>query len=127
MTAVIHQVVDSEPTTNAAHARAAAINVMTRNRFAMYSTPAFSNPDHVNRVDTVKAIADKFFTVRETIYVNHRPNNKKPFTVVKVSRPQWPRVNNKTSDEKFYTPLKDMNVEIRFAPKTNSYLLRVYC
>lgn len=127
MTAVIDKLIDSEPTTSTAHAQAAAIDVALRNREAEDSNPAFHKPEHVKRVKAVRDIATRFFTVREAIYVNHRSNKKRPFSVVKVSRPQWPRVNNKTSDTAFYTPLKDLGVEIRFAPKTNSYLLRVYC
>lgn len=85
----------------------------------------FQNPAHVSKVEQVEAIVDNFFAVKNAIYVNHRANGKNPFTVVKVERPQFPRMSQKMIDQLYRDPLKALGVEIVFSKNTNSYLYRI--
>lgn len=86
----------------------------------------FNDKDHKAKVDEVAKIVKSFFRVHNGVYVSQRGNRGKPFTAVKVSRPQFP--NKMTVAEKnlcYYKPLARLGVEVVFASGTNSWIYRV--
>lgn len=76
----------------ARNARWAAIDAKTRNAEAA-NDPFFQDPQHQSRVDSVLNIVKGWFPGYENLYVNQRPNRGRPFTVVKVDSPVWPRAS----------------------------------
>lgn len=106
---------------------AAYIDAKVRSNFAARDNPDFFlDPDHIAKVNEVKAIVDRFFRIKKNIYVNHRANRGNPFTTVKVDNPQFP--NSLTQSAKnvtYYKPLEKLGVEIVFSKSTNSYLYHV--
>lgn len=120
-------IINTEETKTDAEAKAAAIDVKLRSISAKRDNKAFASADHVQRVDAVKAIAKSFFTVRENIFDQARPNKGRPFTAVKVYRTQWPKVSPEEADKRFYKPLEDLgNVELRVTRDLSSQIIRVY-
>lgn len=87
----------------------------------------FDNPEHVRRVEAVRAILDDFLPIRKELYVNRRGlNTRKPFTVIKVESPQFPNSLPRSEREaRYHKPLRDLGVEIRLSVNTNSYLYRI--
>lgn len=87
----------------------------------------FSDPAHLTRVDATIAIVNAFFKVRGTMYVNSREGrNGKPFTAIKLAKPQWPVVKPAEKQSAFIDPLMKLGVERVFSPQTNSWIFRVY-
>lgn len=85
----------------------------------------FEDPEHLDRVEQTRTIVKRFFNGAKT-YVNQRGLGRAPFTVLKVERPLFP--NHLTRDQKeaqLYGPLRALNVEIRFARGSDSYLFRI--
>lgn len=120
-------IINSNETKNREEAKAAAINVAARSYSAKMNNPAFISAEHEQRVEAAKVIARNFFTVRENIFTNHRPNKGRPFTAVKVYRTQWPQVSPKVADAKFYQPLEKIgNVELLRDRAGTSHIIRVY-
>lgn len=123
--------VDKEIETNTTHswwaARNATMDAARRSNIAAHNNKDFfDNPEHVARVDGVKQIVEDFFPAKRAVYVNKRGIGRKPFTVVKVEQPDFPNhLTQAEKDAKFYTPLKDLKVEVVFAKGSNSYLLRI--
>jgi hypothetical protein len=124
-TALKETVIDSNVATNHLSARHCYIDATTQSSNARKTNSAFFNADHMQRVARVKDIADKFFPVKDCVYVNHRNNRGKPFTVVKVSKiGRWPANKNKQTD--LYAPLAALGVtEVLLSGKSNSYLFRL--
>ena len=85
----------------------------------------FESPAHQQKIDQVREIVENFFTVCKRIYVNHRANRGKPFTVVKVEKPQFPRMKQSEIDLVYREPLKALGVEIVYSKASNSYLFRI--
>jgi hypothetical protein len=85
----------------------------------------FESDAHQQKIDQVRDIVENFFTVCKSIYVNHRANRGKPFTVVKVEKPQFPRMKQHEIDVCYREPLKALGVEIVFSKASNSYLFRI--
>lgn len=85
----------------------------------------FESDAHQQKIDQVREIVENFFTVCKNIYVNHRANRGKPFTVVKVEKPQFPRMKQSEIDLLYREPLKALGVEIVFSKASNSYLFRI--
>lgn len=85
----------------------------------------FESEQHQQKVDAVMDIVSNFFSARKNIYVNHRANGGRPFTVVKVANPQFPRMSSRDIDRLYRDPLKQLGVEIVFSKNTLSYLYRV--
>lgn len=106
----------------------AVIDVHQRSLDAIDRYPDFFNdPAHEARVDAVESIVKKFFPVRNGMYRNHRVGRGKPFTVVKVDKPNFPNHLSKADRDKlYYDPLAKLNIEPIFSKRTNSYLYRVY-
>lgn len=122
-------IINSSVTKTPREAVAAAIDVACRSVDAQERNNAFTDADHVNRVNAVKDIASKFFTVRENIFTNHRTNNTqgRPFTAVKVYRTQWPRVSPRVANTRFYKPLEALgNLELLRDREGTSHIIRVY-
>lgn len=120
-------IINSNQTRDRDEARAAAINVAARSYSAKMDNPAFVSAEHEQRVEAAKLIARNFFTVRENIFTNHRPNKGRPFTAVKVYRTQWPRVSPRVADAKFYQPLEKLgNIELLRDRNGTSHIIRVY-
>jgi hypothetical protein len=93
---------------------------------AMQSHVRFFESDaHVHKVDQVRVIVESFFTVRKAVYVNHRANKGKPFTVIKVEQPEFPRMSQARIDVLYREPLKALGVEVVFSKASNSMLYRV--
>jgi hypothetical protein len=102
-------------------ARAAFNDALDRSTLARKQHPQFFNRDHMQRVEDVRAIVDGFFPVKESLYVNHRANRGKPFSVVKVFNiGSWPAKKNKQRD--LYAPLAALGVfEVKLSQRGNHY------
>ena len=85
----------------------------------------FESAAHQQKIDQVRDIVTNFFKVRKAVYVNHRANRGKPFTVVKVDHPAFPRMKQHEIDACYREPLKALGVEIVFSKASNSYLFRI--
>lgn len=110
-----------------AAAKFAAIDVDRRSCEAKNNNSLFSDPDHVLKVKMVQDIVRSFFPVMKNMYVNHRENRGKSFTVVKVEQPNFPNHLSAEKRKKIYRqPLEDLGVEIVFSKRSNSYLYRVF-
>ena len=118
-------VIHSQPTTWIVAAKNAAIDAQTRSQAAADSNPFFTNPAHQAKITAVQKIVESFFTDSAGTYINHRENRGKPFSVVKVERPVWPRMSKTKVDELYRKPLSQLGVEIVFSKNTNSYLYRI--
>ncbi len=103
----------------------AVIDALQRSAKALDNMPDAFTHEHLAVVDEVRAIVDSFFRVKNGIYVNHRVNRGKPFSVVKVDRPMFPRVSHATKQKTWREPLEALGVEIVFSKGTNSYLFRI--
>lgn len=104
----------------------AFINARERNLKAS-ELAAFRKAEHVAKVEKVQDIVKGFFKVYKGFYVNHRANNGKSFSVVKVDNPNFPNVSNAVKQATYANPLREMGVEVVFSKRTNSYLYRIYC
>jgi hypothetical protein len=106
----------------------AVVDVHQRSLDALDRYPSFfDDPAHTSRVDAVEQIVKKFFTVRNGMYRNYRVGRGKPFTVIKVDKPNFPNhLSRAERDRLYHTPLAQLGVEPIFSKKTNSYLFRVY-
>jgi len=87
----------------------------------------FQKENHLIKVEKVQEIVKIFFKVYKGFYLNHRVNNGKSFSVVKVDNPKFPNVSYAIKQATYVNPLKEMGVEIVFSKRTNSYLFRIYC
>jgi hypothetical protein len=106
---------------------AALIDVRERDNLAYQQHRAFfDNPEHQKRVAQVQQLVDGWFTVRKAVYVNRRFGHKRPFTVVKVDDPQWPRRSHTEVENNWRKPLDKLGVERRYSKTSNSWLLRIY-
>lgn len=107
-------------------ARAWALDAAHRSRLAEQANPDFfDDPEHQDRVAQTQAIVSAFFG-GATTYVNQRGLGRAPFTVVKVERPLFPnRLTRQQKEAQLYGPLRELNVEIRFAKGSDSYLFRI--
>lgn len=84
----------------------------------------FDSPQHQSNIDKVVDIVESFFVSKKAVYINHRSNRNKPFTVVKVERPEFPRISFAKRAAGFRTPLTEMGVEIKQTQQ--GFLLRIY-
>lgn len=108
-------------------AKAAAIDAQRRSHLAAKTNLSFRTSAHTKKIALVQNIVSRFFPTYKAIYVNHRENRGKPFTVVKVEAPFFPAVNQKDKEARYLKPLRDLGVEITFSKNSNSYLYRIYC
>ena len=109
------------------YAAAAVIDAAESSKRALEDNPQFfTNPAHTVRVQKVIEILGSFFTEKREIFVNHRSNRGKPFTVVKIVNKNFPTGSKADIDTRYRTPLADMGIEVVFSKQTNSYLYRVY-
>lgn len=125
---IVDKEIDTHKTYNFAAARAAGRDAVRRAAIALSQHEEFfTDPAHIQKVNTVVDLVKAFFAVREAVYVNRRGvNRQRPFTVVKVSRPLFPsRLTQAEKQTLLYDPLKALGVEIVFSKNTNSYLFRV--
>lgn len=106
----------------AAHCYRAAVNASAN---AVYDHRSFFNQDHLDRVRKAADIVNKFFTVKEAVYVNHRANGGKPFSSVKVNKlGNWPTSKNKQTE--LYAPLAALGCyEVVTSRTSNSMLFRI--
>lgn len=114
----------NEPTTPLA-ALAAYRDAVDRSANDLVTYPRFFNRDHMARVQQVRDIVDGFFSVKSAIYVNHRGNRGKPFSVVKVfDIGQWPVKKDKQRD--LYAPLQALGVyEVTLSKHGSHYSFRI--
>lgn len=107
-------------------AKAWALDAVHRSGLAQQANQAFfEDPEHQDRVAQTQAIVSAFFGGAKT-YVNQRGLGRAPFTVVKVERPLFPnRLTREQKETQLYGPLRALNVEIRFARGSDSYLFRI--
>jgi len=91
----------------------AFLNARDRSDDALDARPDFFDVAHMARVDAVKAIVNKFFKAKQGVYVNHRLNRNKPFSVVKVAHPDFPRVSFSEKDRVYRNPLLALGCEIK--------------
>jgi hypothetical protein len=90
----------------------AKLDAADRSAEALRQYPVMDETEHQSTVLEVFGIVDSFFPVKKGIYINHRVNRGKPFTVVKVEQPRFPSMS-----------FARKQVEFRH---TNSYLFRIY-
>lgn len=109
----------------ASNGYAARIDAMVRSQNAFIEHADKFDSAHLAVVEEVRDIVNSFFTVKRDIYVNHRANRGKCFSVVKVDKPDFPRMNTAAKQAAFYGPLAALGVEIVFSKNTNSYLFRI--
>ena len=86
----------------------------------------FQREEHLIKLEKVQDIVKSFFKVYKGLYVNHRVNKGKSFSVIKVDNPQFPHLSYSVKTATYYNPLKDLGVEVVFSKRTNSYLYRIY-
>ena len=65
------------------------------------------------------------FPICKGVYVNQRPNGRKPFTVVKADNVQVTRSHQELK-KKFYEPLEQMGAVWKSYKGTGSIAVRVY-
>ncbi len=107
--------------------RWAVVDAQQRSKNAVANNESFFLSEaHMDRVEQVKKVVDSFFRVRKGLYVNHREGRGRPFTVVKVDNPSWPRMSAREVLACYREPLQALGVEIVFSRNTNSYLYRIY-
>ena len=119
------KVINALPTLWVVAAKHAAIDAQNRSAAAFNGNPFFSNPAHQAKIAAVQKIVEGFFTEHDGIYINHRENKGKPFSVVKVDRPVWSNMSSAKIDTVYRKPLAALGVEIVFSKQTNSYLYRI--
>ena len=61
------------------------IDAAKRSNAALEQNDAFFDGDHLNRVEAAAKIVSAFFPGKADVYVNHRTNRGRPFSVVKVA------------------------------------------
>jgi hypothetical protein len=120
--------IHSSPTFTARAAMAARLDAESRSEEAANENPDFFlSTDHQRRVNEVHAIVTGFLTNRKGVYINHRQNRTRPFTVVKMDGVRWPAKATRTqATMDFYEPLEKLGVKPVFSAHTNSYLFRIY-
>ena len=122
--------IESSPTFTAYAAIAARLDAQGRSDAAADENPDFFlSTAHQQRIDAVRDIVTSFFTDRKAVYVNHRQNRSRPFTVVKLDDARWPAKITSVAkkNQHLYDPLKRLgNVEIVNSRRTNSWLFRIY-
>jgi hypothetical protein len=124
MLSIKETTIESNQTSSPVAALISHNDAVNRSCSAIVDNPDFFDTDHLARVNQVRNLVDKFFSVRRDIYVNHRVNRGKPFSVVKVLGATWPANKNKQRD--LYEPLSNLGVtEIILSKKSNSYLFRI--
>lgn len=119
------KIIEMEESTNP---QWAVVDVHQRSVDAVDRYPDFfNNSAHEARVLAVESIVKKFFPVHNGMYRNYRVGRGKPFTVVKVDKPDFPNhLSREERDRVYYGPLAQPNVEPIFSKKTNSYLYRIF-
>jgi hypothetical protein len=110
---------------HAANPQFAAQDAVRKSAEALAARPDFFTKDHLALLNQVKQIVDKFIPIKEGLYVNHRLNRGKPFSVIKLDKPKWPLVSHKRKIAEYESPLATLGVEVRMAPKTNSTLFYI--
>ena len=125
MTAITEVVSNSNQAATMAAAIHCRIDAAARSKAAIANNEAFFNYNHLNRIAAAKKIVNSFFTSKDAVYVNHRTNRGKPFSVVKVSHVgSWPTSKDKQKD--LYQPLAALGMfEVRLMKNTNSYNFRI--
>lgn len=87
----------------------------------------FEMPSHKGKILKVLNIVENMFSTNNGIYVNYRANKGKPFTAVKADKVRWPVKKTKQQiEDEYYTPLRTLNVEIKYVKATGSYIHRIY-
>ena len=104
----------------------AKLDAADRSAEALRQYPVMDETEHQSTVLEVFGIVDSFFPVKKGIYINHRVNRGKPFTLVKGEHPRFRSVSFARKQAELRQPLEDLGVEIRFSKNTNSYLFRIY-
>lgn len=106
----------------------AVISAKIKSQKAVDDNPDFFHSDeHAERVLAVRKICLAVFG-REVNYINQRGggNGHRPFTVLKVVSPNWPRSIAQKRRE-FNAPIEALgNVERVSSVTTNSLLIRIY-
>jgi len=120
--------IHASPTSGTYAAIAARLDAQNRSNEAADANPDFFlSTDHQHRIDEVQAIVTGFLTSRKGVYINHRQNRTRPFTVVKLDGVTWPAKATRAQAKKdFYEPLEKLGVAPVFSAQTNSYLFRIY-
>jgi hypothetical protein len=122
------QTIHHSPTFSIEAAIAATLDARARSDAAAEENPDFFlSTEHQRRIDAVTNIVTGFITTRKGVYVNHRQNRGRPFTVVKLDGVRWPsRKGRAQAKKEFYEPLEQLGVTPVFSAQTNSYLFRIY-
>jgi len=116
---------DSNVARTAQAATHCRIDAAKRSNAALEQNDAFFDSDHLNRVEAAAKIVSAFFPVKADVYVNHRTNRGRPFSVVKVAGiGSWPSSKNKAKD--LYQPLAALGMyEVHYMKNSNSYIYRI--
>ena len=121
------QLTDDVPVLNtvrASNPQGAIVDAHASSAQALAKYPQFFTPQHLLVVEEVRDLVDEFFTVRKGLYVNHRENRGKPFSVVKVDGCTYPVVSKRTK-EAFLSRLAELKVQVTWSKATHSYLFRI--
>ena len=92
---------------------AAYLDAQTRSLEALEEFPEFFTEDHLERVRQIADICDRFFKVKNGVYVNHRTGHNKPFSVVKVDSPLFPAVSLARKQAEYRGPIEALGGEFR--------------
>lgn len=95
----------------------AYLDAKFRSLDALEQYPDFFTEEHLDRVQQVVEICDKFFKVKNGIYVNHRTGRNNPFSVVKVNSPYFPAVSLARKATEYRDPVLALGGEIRHSPQ----------
>jgi hypothetical protein len=112
-------------TVRASNPIGAIVDARLKSSDAVANYPKFFNKAHLEKVSQVYDIVNGFIRVKKGIYINHRENRGKPFSVIKVDGCEFPHVKPSVKAAAYTNPLTELGVEIVFSPSTNSYLYRI--
>lgn len=118
---------DKLNTARASNPLAAWLDVRRRTQEAYEENDFFSTKAHRKRISDVRHILEAFFPYWKEIYINHRANKGKPFSVIKIDSPKWERMSLDEKKRRLYDPLEALgNIEIKISGASNSTLFRIY-
>lgn len=104
----------------------AYLDAMDRSQKALEDFPHFFDEAHLSRVSQIVSICNQFFPVKKDIYVNHRTGHNKPFSVVKVDQPLFPKISLSRKSQEFRKPIEALGGTFKKVTKgSNGILIHV--
>lgn len=111
---IIEQNLNVRETENTAQAFYAWADADARSKKALEENPAFFDDAHLELVDKVQAIADKFFKSKKAIYITHRAggSGRLPMTAVKVHGVTWMPGMQAAKQTEFFDKLDALGIKL---------------